>query len=366
MAEAPSFMFHGARLVVCVGTGGVGKTTTSAAVALRAALSGLRVLVLTIDPAKRLANAMGLDSLSNEPQPVDLSAIHQGKGTLDAMMLDATASFDQLIRRTAGSDAHSILENRVYRVMADQFAGVQEYMALERLHDMYASGRWDLVVLDTPPAQNSVDFFTAPERVSAMFDERIMRWFLPAEADAGFLARMFNPGTVVLKLLAIIGGQDFIDELSEFFGAIRVVRASFKERGDEVAKILNNNDTHYIVVASPDARRVSEALKFQDELAAMGKRISFFVLNRSFHRFLTTDIDVLDTLTSAGLVPDGVAQRTRATYEGLARLGERDRAGIARLGGRVPREKIRLVPVFGRDIHTITELQHLASFFDRN
>jgi anion-transporting ArsA/GET3 family ATPase len=351
--------------VVCVGTGGVGKTTTSAALALRAALSGKRVLVLTIDPARRLANAMGLDNLENEPQPVDLSRIHSGKGTLHAMMLDATASFDQLIRRTAGAQATSILENRVYRVMADQFAGVQEYMALERLHDLYKSGTWDLVVLDTPPAQNSVDFFTAPARVSAMFDERIMRWFLPAESDAGFFQRVFNPGTVVLKLLSAIGGDEFIRELSEFFAAVRIVRASFKERGDQVEKILNDPATHYVVVASPDARRVMEALEFQDALAGMGKRISFFVLNRSFHRFKAEDTEVLRTLEKAGLVPTDMAERCAQVQDGLARLGDRDRAGIARLGGRVSRDKIRLIPVFGQDIHTISELQHLASFFER-
>jgi anion-transporting ArsA/GET3 family ATPase len=357
-STASMFMLDQARLVVCVGTGGVGKTTTSAALALRAALSGRRVLVLTIDPAKRLANAMGLENLGNEPQRVDLKPIApESTGTLDAMMLDATASFDALIRRTAGEQAGSILNNRVYRVMADHFAGVQEYMALERLFDMHESRKWDLIVLDTPPAQNALDFFTSPQRVSAMFDERIMRWFLPAEADAGLFSRIFNPGVVVLKLLSTIGGEAFIRELSEFFQAVRIVRATFKERGDKVAEILQAASTHLVVIASPDPRRVSEAIEFQDNLARMGKRLSYFVLNRSFHRFRPSDVEAMASNNSPA------AKRVADFYANLVSLGERDRAGIARLSGRIEHDRIRLVPVFGQDIHTIDELQHLANFF---
>ncbi len=354
-------LFDGARLIVCVGTGGVGKTTTSASLALRAAIDGRRVLVLTIDPARRLANAMGLDHLGNEPQPVDLSAVG-GAGTLDAMMLDASRSFDDLIRRTAGSDAARILDNRVYRVMADQFAGVQEYMALERLYDMYESGRWDLIVLDTPPAQNSYDFFTSPERVSAMFDERIMRWFLPSESDAKLWQRVFNPGTVVLKLLAMIGGEAFIRELSGFFDTIRIVRASFKERGDRVQEILREPDTRYVVIASPDGRRVQEALDFHQRLSAMKLEIHRFILNRSHHRFRADDVDawVAERVAAEGDAP--ATRRVATFYRDLVALAERDRAGIARLTSRVTHERIRLVPTFGKDIHTLDELRHLSDF----
>lgn len=359
-------LYRDTRLLVCVGTGGVGKTTTSAALALRAAVGGKRVLVLTIDPARRLANAMGLNHLGHEPQTVDLSGLDvQRGGELHAMMLDATRSFDELIKREAGRDAASILDNRVYRVMADQFAGVQEYMALERLYDMYEAG-WDLIVLDTPPAQNSMDFFTSPRRVAAMFDERVMRWFLPAEANANLFQRVFNPGAIVLKLLSVIGGDSFIGELSEFFEAVRIVRASFHERGERVQQILRERSTRYVVIAAPDPRRVEEALDFHGRLGEMGQRIERFILNRSYHRFLGGDIDTLRTLIADESVEAGGlaerAERITTFYEDLVAISERDRAGIARITARVDTEMVRLVPVFGKDIHTLSELKHLSDF----
>jgi len=370
-------IFSNTRLIVCVGTGGVGKTTTSASLALRAAIDGRRVLVLTIDPAKRLANAMGLDHLGNEPQPVRLEALGDAQGSLDAMMLDATRSFDDLIRRTAGAEASSILENRVYRVMADHFAGVQEYMALERLFDMYESGKWDLIVLDTPPAQNAFDFFTSPKRVAAMFDERIMRWFLPNnDKDAGFFQRVFNPGAVVLKVLSYIGGEAFIGELSEFFNAVRIVRASFQERGQRVEQILADAQTRYVVIASPDSRRVSEALDFRGRLLDLDLDIALFILNRSHHRFRPEDVDPLierapqiidDSSTDERLRQTlrGSVLRATAFYRDLVALAERDRAGIAQLMTRVDRAKVRLVPIFGKDIHTLSELRLLSDFLIR-
>ena len=367
-------LFEDARLIAVVGTGGVGKTTTSAALALRAAVGGRRVLVLTIDPARRLANAMGIEALGNEPQRVDLGGL-DATGRLDAMMLDATASFDALIRRTAGDRAGSILDNRVYRVMADHFAGVQEYMALDRLYDLRASGDWDLVVLDTPPAQNASDFFTAPQRVSALFDERIMRWFVPGANDGNLLQRVFNPGAVVLKLLAMIGGQQFIDELAEFFEAIRIVRAAFKDRGDAVQGILREPSTRYVIVASPDPRRVLEALTFHTRMGDMGLEVARFVLNRSHHRFRPDDIDsflpAVERIASGvdGGVDPSVAARAREVgprvvsfYRELVHLAERDRAGVAQLTTRVSHDLVRLVPVFGRDIHTLGELLQLARF----
>lgn len=363
-------LLDGTRLIVCVGTGGVGKTTTSAALALRAAHYGRRVLVLTIDPAKRLANAMGLDHLGNEPQPVDLTRLPGATGTLDAMMLDATRSFDDLIRRTAGSDAATILDNRVYRGMADQFAGVQEYMALEKLYDMYESKRWDLIVLDTPPAQNAFDFFTSPRRVANLFDERIMRWFLPSSSDAGLLKRVFNPGAVVLKLLSAIGGEAFIKDLSDFFQAMRVVRESFHQRGQRVEQILADAATRYVIIASPDSRRVGEALDFHDRLREMKLDISLFILNRSHHRFRPEDVDTLVASETRWELQDpsdharvrAATQRAASFYRDLVALAERDRAGISRMSTHVDRERIRLVPIFGKDIHTIDELAHLAEF----
>lgn len=352
----------GARLIVCVGTGGVGKTTTAASLAVRAARRGQRVLVMTIDPARRLANAMGLQHLDSAPNRVNLGD-GVATGTLDAMMLDATRSFDDLIKRTAGPHADAILSNRVYRVMAKHFAGVQEYMALERLHDMVESRSWDLIVLDTPPAQNAFDFFTAPARVSSLFDERILKWFLPGGEEAGFFQRVLNPGSVVLKLLAVIGGEEFIGELSGFFSAIRIVRGSLKERGDRVEQILREGTTRYVVVASPDPRRVAEALDFRGRLNGLGLDAALFVLNRSHHIFAPGDLTAdLDGSTLGQRLPPESWARIHRAYADLAALGDRDRAGASTLALRVGHERMRLVPVFWRDIHTVDQLDTLATF----
>ncbi|MFT4704703.1 MAG: anion-transporting ArsA/GET3 family ATPase [Bradymonadia bacterium] len=353
-----------ARLIVCVGSGGVGKTTTSAAVALRGALEGRRVLVLTIDPAKRLANAMGLESLGNHPQHVPLP--EAGKGRLDAMMLDAKASFDALIRDTAGADADRILKNRVYRLMADHFAGVQEYMAVVRLYDLYESGSWDLIVLDTPPAKHAVDFFSASSRAAALFDERIIRWFLPSGSKEGsLLQRVFNPGAVVLKLLSVIGGEQFVAELSEFFEALHLISDKLKHRGERVDQILTDDQTRYIVVASPDPRRVDEAVEFHDKLGELGKRVDLFVLNRSHHHFAETDLDTLEAavrLSGEDAPVRGTLRRAQRFYDDLLALAERDRGAARSLGRRVQQDRVRLVPVFGKPIHELSQLDALAGY----
>lgn len=348
------------RLVICIGTGGVGKTTTSAAIALQAASMGRRVLVMTIDPARRLANAMGLDALDNEPHRVPLASTDGGY--LDAMMLDARRTFDDLIRRTAGPEAPSILENRVYRLMVDRLSGTQEYMALERLYDLYTSGRWDLIVLDTPPSTSALEFFDAPRRTANMFDESVMRWFLPENrADRGLLQRVFNPGAVVLKLLAVVGGETFIGELSGFFNAMRIVRASFEERGHEVQRILGHPDTAYVMIASPDSRRVEEALLMRRRLAEERRSIEMFVLNRSHHLFEAADLERCERILAA---EDGASLPPAfgRWYRRLVGLAERDRAGIARLKAGLQDEVVRLVPAFDRPIHSLDELRGLGAF----
>lgn len=351
------------RLIVCVGSGGVGKTTTSASIALNAALLGKRVLVLTIDPAKRLANAMGLEELENRPQPINVPG---SAGTLDAMMLDAITSFDDMIRETAGKDAPQILTNRVYRTMVDHFAGVQEYMAVVRLFDMYRSGKWDLIVLDTPPAKHAVDFFAASKRAAALFDERIMRWFLPnaKDSDAGFFQRLFNPGTVVLKLLSMIGGEQFVAELSEFFSALNIIRDKLHERGETVDRILQDPTTQYVVIASPDPRRVSEAIEFHERLQQLGKQVALFILNRSHHRFAIGDLEPLKA--AARVSNDDHVTSTTARlenfYSELLVLAERDRASAENLTRRFDRRRVRVVPVFGEAIH---KLEQLAILGDR-
>lgn len=358
-------LFDAARLVICVGSGGVGKTTTSAAIALHAASRGRRVLVLTIDPARRLANAMGLELLDNEPHPVDLSPI-DGRGSLDAAMLDAIASFDELIRSTARSeaDAERILGNRVYRMMVDHFAGVQEYMAVVRLYDVYERGEWDLVVLDTPPAKHASDFFGSSQKAAAMFDERIMRWFLPnQDPDAGFFKRVFNPGAVVLRLLSLIGGEQFIAELSEFFDAMNAIREDLQARGERVEQILEDPSTRYVVVASPDPRRVDEAVDFHRKLREQRQQVALYVLNRAHDRYSASDLGPLERALDERPTDDelsATAARIAAFYQSLLALAGRDRDAARSLAERVASDRIRTVPAFGEHIHTLDQLLRLS------
>lgn len=355
-----------ARLLITVGSGGVGKTTTSAALALRAAHEGKRVLVLTIDPAKRLANAMGLDALGNEARPVDLGPI-AGAGSLDAAMLDATASFDELIRSTAKSEreASRILNNRVYRMMVDGFAGVQEYMAVVRLYDVYESEKYDLIVLDTPPAKHASDFFASSEKASALFDERVMKWFLPnANKDRGVIARVFNPGAVVLRLLSFIGGEKFIADLSEFFEAMAAVREDLQSRGERVSEILRDRSTRYIVVASPDPRRVAEALEFHERLVDQRQDVALFVLNRAHDQFSGSDLDPLIAAADAARDDDAlaatVARVTAFYHSNLLGLARRDGNATDSLVGRVAPERVRTVPAFSEHIHRLEQLLALS------
>lgn len=348
------------KLIICVGSGGVGKTTTSASIALRAASQGLKVLVLTIDPARRLADAMGLAQLDNSPRKVVLD--NKNGGSLDAMMLDAKETFDDLIRRTAGKDSQSIFDNRLYQIMTEQLAGTLEYMALERLYDLYESKKWQLIVLDTPPAQNTKDFFSAPERVASLFDERIMRWFVPSiNAKAGFFRRKLNPGAIVLKLIGILGGKSFVMELTEFFTAMNLVRSSLHKRGKRVQEILREKDTHYIVISSPDPRRVDEALSLQNRLLSLDKEVVFFILNRSHHRYYLSDLDALEKNAEKNSNEDVTAySRIRTFYERLTQLAERDRSGIQQLYERADLKRVRLIPILGHDIHTLAELLQLS------
>ena len=354
------------RLLIAVGSGGVGKTTTSAALALRAAHEGKRVLVLTIDPAKRLANAMGLDALGNEARRVDLSSI-AGKGTLDAAMLDAASSFDELIRTTASAkaDADRILTNRVYRMMVDNFAGVQEYMAVVRLYDVYESEDYDLIVLDTPPAKHAADFFASSDKASALFDERIMRWFLPSmNKERGVISRVFNPGAVVLRLLSFIGGEKFIADLTEFFEAMAAVREDLQSRGERVSEILRDARTQYIVVASPDPRRVEEALEFHQRLQEQRQEVALFVLNRSHDHFSASDLDPLITAAEADPDNDELAAtvaRVSAFYaSNLLGLARRDENATDALIGRVSPDRVRTVPSFSEHIHRLEQLLALS------
>ncbi|RME22202.1 MAG: ArsA family ATPase [Deltaproteobacteria bacterium] len=268
------------RLIICVGAGGVGKTTVAASLALQAARLGRKVLVLTIDPARRLANSLGLSRFGNEPVRIEHPEL---RGELWAMMLDPHQTFHDLIERVSpdSTTAQRIFHNRVFVAIADSIAGSQDYMATEMLYDVVTSGRYDLVVLDTPPAKNALDFLDAPGRLARFTDQRIMKWFLaPYEEPRGFGRLLMGTSAVVFRLLGHIFGREFLGELSEFFQAFRDLYDGFRERSEAVIALFSDPDTRFIVVTAPTASGVETARFFLGELRARGMPCAGVAVNQ--------------------------------------------------------------------------------------
>jgi anion-transporting ArsA/GET3 family ATPase len=266
-----SEVIAGKRLVVCVGSGGVGKTTTAAAIALQAAVAGRKVLVLTIDPARRLANSLGLSRFGNDELQIDLSSLPGAKGELWAMMLDNKKTFDDLIQQIAPDEVRreAILNNRIYRATADNISGSQDYMATEKLHDVVIGGRYDLVVLDTPPVKNALDFLEAPGRLARFLDRRVMKWFLePYDKERVFGRLLSGTSAVIFRLLSHIFGSEFLDDLSEYFNHFRDLYDGFRERQEAVERMFfDQSATAFLVVCAPNGPSLEVAAFFLDELA---------------------------------------------------------------------------------------------------
>jgi anion-transporting ArsA/GET3 family ATPase len=363
------------RLIVCCGPGGVGKTTTAAAIGLRAALLGRKVIVLTIDPARRLANSLGLDELSNHPQRIDIQRLDgydaDKKGEFWAMMLDQKKTLDDLVRRFAPDPGafERAQNNNIYALLSSALHGMQEYMALDKLHDLYTSKRFDLVVLDTPPTKNALEFLQTPSRARSFFDERVIKWFLPNRRTS-LLGRVFDPGSVVLKLLSKIFGDAFVKDLVEFFETLEFLQQALHSRGDMIEYILRDEQTSFFVVCSADPRRMKEALFFHEKLAQLGQRAQAFIINRVIPAFQAHDLDALDDALLAQLAKNNppTAELTALrldlakTYDELTRMAVRDRAAIQRLSSQVGERLLRRVPMLGEDIHSLPQLADLSRY----
>jgi anion-transporting ArsA/GET3 family ATPase len=275
-------------IVVCAGAGGVGKTTTAAAIALQAALDGKKAAVLTIDPAKRLASSLGLKNLTNEPSKVNkrkfTSAGLEMKGELWALMLDTKSTFDEVVTRYAPSteQAQRILQNRFYRNISSTLSGTQEYMAMEKLYELHAEGDFDVIVIDTPPTRNALDFLDAPRRLTDFFESRVLRWFLmPYMKAGGGIFKVANvAATTFLRVVKRIIGGDVLEDTAEFFSNLEGMYDGFKERAREVATLLQSDATSFVIVTSPGADSVMEATFFATRLNEAGLPFGALVVNR--------------------------------------------------------------------------------------
>src|SRR6185436_3255275 len=264
------------RILVCVGSGGVGKTTTAAALALAAARRGKRTLVLTIDPARRLANSLGLESLGHQVQQVDPALVRRGapsdRGELHAMMLDQKQAFDEMVARHAKDPAavQRILANPVYAQVSGSLAGAQEYAAMTKLHDFDRTGAWDLIVVDTPPTSHALDFLDAPRKLTEAIDSPAIDWFRKLQGEGGSRwSFVGKTGAFVLKRLAKFVGSKFIDDLG-----------GFRQRAEETFALLRQPRVGFVLVASPEPMAVREALAFHERLTGAGMPFVGFVVNK--------------------------------------------------------------------------------------
>lgn len=371
-------LLESARLVVCCGPGGVGKTTTAAALGLRAALMGRRVIVLTIDPARRLANSLGLEELSNQPQRIDLEESlgeapeSAGDGELWAMMLDQKKTLDDLVEKYAPDPGafERAQKNNIYRLLSSTLHGMQEYMALDKLHDLYTNGSFDLVVLDTPPTKNALEFLETPSRAATFFDERIIKWFIPSRRSGGLFGRVLDPGSVVLRLLKTIFGESFVSDLTEFFETLEFLQQALQSRGDMIDYILRDEQTHFFVITSADPRRMKEALFFHEKLGELSQKAEAFIINRVIPNFDAADLEVANASRLEELVGEGASREEvealsgelSKAYKALARLARRDREALEGLARKIGPELMQRVPMLGQDVHSIEQLVSLSGY----
>ncbi|MFD6883019.1 MULTISPECIES: ArsA family ATPase [unclassified Rhodococcus (in: high G+C Gram-positive bacteria)] len=266
------------RVIVCCGSGGVGKTTTAAALALRAAEKGRSVVVLTIDPARRLAQALGVQSLDNSPQKVELPA--GSTGELHAMMLNMRRTFDDMVLEHSTPDkAQQILDNPFYQTVASSFSGTQEYMAMEKLGQLAQSDEWDLIVVDTPPSRNALDFLDAPQRLGAFLDGRMIRIFTAPGRGIGRLVT--GAMGIALKAVSTIVGSQMLSDASAFVQSLDSMFGGFRERANRTYQLLQQPGTHFMVVASAEPDALREASYFVERLGEDRMPLAGLVLNRT-------------------------------------------------------------------------------------
>jgi anion-transporting ArsA/GET3 family ATPase len=369
------------RVVVCVGSGGVGKTTTSAALALHAALLGKRVLCLTIDPAKRLASSMGLGTMTTEEQLVPPQLLAEAglstTGTLSAMMLDTKRTFDDLVQRYASSPerAKRILDNRLYQYVSTSLAGTQEYMAMEKLHYVREHKDYDLIVLDTPPTTNALDFLDAPNRLVDTIDSPAMRWFMQAFGGAGKfgLGLMGRGASLVLKGLAKFTGGEFLESVAQFITDLNDLFGGFTERARKVSAALRSEEVAFVLVTSPDPLAVREAVFFSAKLAENGLRQQAMVVNRVTPLIAEphgseADVNVAAAAALPGRtdVPALVGKLWQALDDERLRAVS-DRGEVERLRALTGNQGLYVeVPAFDEDVHDLRALARVGTYLTRS
>jgi len=369
----------GKDICICAGSGGVGKTTTAAAIAAGMAERGLKVCVLTIDPAKRLADSLGLKELGNEAKRVDPALIErQGiemKGELWAMMLDAKATFDELVARQAPDEESRdrVLGNRIYQQISSALAGSQEYMAMEKLFELHTEGRFDLLVLDTPPTRNALDFLDAPRRLTQFIEGRSLRVFM---RPTGIAARVAGRGaTVALGVLKRIVGFDLLADLAEFFNAFSGMVDGFQARAKRVNSLLSDPHTCFLVVCGPQGEPIDEAVYFHRKLVEAKLPFGGVIVNKVHYpaerlRGDGGDLEAALAEKFDASPPSGVEQAARedlaarvaANFADYQALAERDARNIEHLAAELRSKGVIRVPYLDEDVHDLGGLAEINRY----
>ncbi len=355
------------RIIVCCGSGGVGKTTTSAALALRAAERGRRVVVLTIDPARRLAQAMGIEELGNVPHAV-AGVDGAAGGSLEAMMLDMKRTFDEVVEAQASPEkARQILANPFYEALSSSFAGTQEYMAMEKLGQIHrravAEDSHDLVVVDTPPSRSALDFLDAPERLSRFLDGRFLRMLLtPAKGPARLMTAGF--GLVANTLTRVIGAQ-VLRDMQTFVSAFDTLFGGFRQRAERTYALLQDPGTAFLVVAAPEPDALREAAYFTERLTADEMPLAGLVVNRAGRRPAGGVLSADEAAAAAARLErgDGEAGLTAGLlhlHADAERLVDREEQLRARFTAAHPQVPTVVVPALPTDVHDLDGLRRVG------
>ncbi len=374
------------RILVCCGSGGTGKTTVAAALAVQAALAGKKVLALTIDPARRLAASLGLSAIGNAetrvPEERFLACGVRPRGSLHAMMLDTKGAFDEVIARYAPSEAvrDNVLRNRFYQNLSTAMAGSHEYLAAETLYRIFLENRYDLIVLDTPPTRHALDFLEAPSRVKSFFDRRISGWFLQPTFRMGRVGwRFFHRTTgTVFRMVEKVTGAEFLRDVSEFLAGLADAFDIFRSRADEVLEVLRSDGTAFLLVTRTDPVAAGEASFFFRRLREGGLPLGACIVNKvhvlcdappvSTSSFLARSFAHPEGLDAAYLrnrrgLPAEMADQLMACYRQCLRLASREAERLqdlrSRLSGEVP---LYIVPALEEDVFDLAGLLRIGAF----
>lgn len=357
------------RVVICAGSGGVGKTTTAASLAVYAALSGQRTMVMTIDPAKRLADALGVRTLGGISSAVTVEEVPQGM--LSAMMLDQKGAWDELVERHAPSPEirERILSNRFYQHLSQSFAGSQEYMAIEQLAELHASGIYDLIVVDTPPTRHALDFLEAPQRIADFLDRRVVKWFVRPYFSAGWATMRFVNRTVgfLFRRLEDATGISALVEVSDFFNSMSGLFEEFEPRVRRVYELLRSPHTAFVLVATPEEQVLREAEYFCRKVRELDMSLRAVVFNRTHHEMASgrhrADPEDVGTLVQRLLGHQPAARAIGENFQRYEVLGRGDGLRIESFRRVLPKSvSVVEVPNFTADVHSVADLRTMHPF----